>query len=482
MIDNSNENIRSSLTENEQVGNSIYSDITNNDNRCSSNENNNLMADEDIMVKEDQSSEEERISFFGIFSDSKFCSIINLIASAIGGGCFNFPSILSQIGLPLTGIIYIFVSVCIYYIVDLLRNFIVDTKFFSFAGMTFETLGKNWLLIYTFCSLVFYLSVEINYLSLIYSITSKSIDFHNNNEILLNIIYFFITIPVEIFICSYISKIKRIHLFSLLSCLLFIIILLIILLQGFINIVKGPGDKLHHDKIISPNINNKSEYFFEIMSFIVEFLYGYSYNSSYPTLLSNLKPLDNRTTKIVHNISFIFIFLSYFIITFFGFFLKTSMYDILLINDNKDQNEISKGALTTLFRIFLCLFLFSVIPIRYIVIKDDVNSVFTNFKFKENLILVFVCIIFCNLIAYLTSESIIKFNIATNFTELFGGIFGVIISFILPAINYAAANGKRKFRSIIGYILSAIFLIIGLLSVGYSIYGLYIKNDFKNKN
>ena len=474
MFDNSNENGRSSINENEQIGDSIYSEFTNN--RNSSSENINLITDDDIMIKEDQSSEEGRISFFGIFSDSKFCSIINLIASATGAGCLNFPTILSHIGLPLTVTIYLFVSICIYYIVDLLRNFIVDTKFFSFAGMTYHTLGKNWLLIYTICSFIFYLSVEINYLSLIYTITSKSIDFSNNNEILLNIMYFFFTITIEIFICSFISKIKRIHLFSLLSCLLFIIIVFILIIQGIINIVKGPGNKLDYNILINPKINNKWEYFFEIMSFIIEFLYGYCYNSSYPTLLSNLKPLDHRTTKIVHKASFIFIFSSYLLITFFGFFLKVSMSDILFLEDDNP----SKGVLTTIFRIILCLFLFSVIPIRFIVIRDDVNSLFTNFKFKENIILVCVCIIFCNLIAYLTSESIIKFNMVTNFTQLFGGIFGVIISFILPTINYAAANGKRKIKSIIGYLLSLIFLIIGLLSVGNSIYGLFIKNDYDN--
>ena len=134
MFDNSNENGRSSINENEQIGDSIYSEFTNN--RNSSSENINLITDDDIMIKEDQSSEEGRISFFGIFSDSKFCSIINLIASATGAGCLNFPTILSHIGLPLTVTIYLFVSICIYYIVDLLRNFIVDTKFFSFAGMT----------------------------------------------------------------------------------------------------------------------------------------------------------------------------------------------------------------------------------------------------------------------------------------------------------------------------------------------------------
>ena len=133
--------------------------------------------DDDLMIKESQSDEEPRVSFFGIFSDSKFSAIINLTTSAIGAGCLNFPIILINIGLPLTTIIFLFVSICVYYSVDLLRSFVVDTKFFSFALMTNEILGKNWLVIYVICSLAFYLSVEINYLSIIYTVISKTVGF-----------------------------------------------------------------------------------------------------------------------------------------------------------------------------------------------------------------------------------------------------------------------------------------------------------------
>ena len=70
----------------------------------------------------------------------------------------------------------------------------------------------------------------------------------------------------------------------------------------------------------------------------------------------------------------------------------------------------------------------------------------------------------------------------TVFLKLFGGIFGVIISFALPVVNYIGANGKTKVKSIIGYILTGIFSVIGLLSVGYSIYGLLIQNKYDNND
>jgi hypothetical protein len=35
-------------------------------------------------------------------------------------------------------------------------------------------------------------------------------------------------------------------------------------------------------------------------------------------------------------------------------------------------------------------------------------------------------------------------------------------------------------KSILGYILTILFSIIGLLSVGHSIHGIFIQNDFEN--
>ena len=432
--------------------------------------------DDDLMIKESQSDKEPRISFFGIFSDSKFSAIINLTTSAIGAGCLNFPIILISIGLPLTIIIFLFVSICEYYSVDLLRSFVVDTKFFSFALMTNEILGKNWLVIYVICSLAFYLSVEINYLSIIYTIISKTIGFSGKNEIFINIIYFVTTILIEIFICSYISKIRKIHLFSLISSLFFIIILLIIVIQGSINF----NDKLDHD-FINPSVTNKEEYILELMSFIIEFLYGFCYHSSYPTLLSNLKHVDDESTKTVNIISFIFISISYLLITFFGFFLKVPMSEILFIKNTSSKHN---STFIIIFRIIICLFLFSVVPLRFVVLRDNYSSLINRYKkidFIPDLIAVSISLLFCNLVVYLTNESIISFNIALNFIQIFGGVFGVIISFVLPVINYIGANGKRKIKSIFGIILSVIFIIIGILSVIYSIYGLKIRNEYDNE-
>ena len=428
--------------------------------------------EDDLMIKETEISDEPRISYCGIFSDSQFSAIINLTSSTIGGGCLNFPSIITDLGLPLTLIIFLFVTASVFYTIDLLRHFVVDTKFFSFALMTNEILGKRWLKIYAICSLIFYISIEINNLYMIYTILTQMIELKEAQDILwFNIFFFAFSMIIEIFMCSYISKIKRIHLFSFISSILFMIVLIIIIIEGAKNIILGT-DKLKKDRLISPPIDDKSEHFFRIMTHIIEFLYGYSYHSSYPTLLKNLRIVDDQNTKEVHYLSFLFVFFTYFLITFFGFFTIHPVSDLI-------ETKVGQKILVIIiFRIILCLFLMSVVPLRFIVIRDNYYSLLkrneTNRKisFRRDLLYVTLILLLCNIIVYLTNESIITFNFGIYCIRLFGGIFGVIIGFVLPVINYIGANGKRKVKSIIGYILTGIFCVIGILSVAYSLYGI----------
>ena len=436
--------------------------------------------DDDFMIKEMEVVKESRVSYFGIYSDTKFSAIINLTSSAIGGGCLNFPAIITSIGLPLTIVIFLFVSLSIYYTINLLRYFVVDTKLFSFALMTNEILGKKWLKIYAICSLIFYISIEIHYLDMIYTIVSQMIVLNGEYEPILNLAYFAISITIEIFICSYIAKTKRTHLFSLISSFFFIIVLIIIIMQGIKNLISG---KRHFEKeiLFGDQIENKMQFCLRIMTFIIEYLYGYSYHSSYPTLLKNLRIVDDQNTKIVNIISFIYIFITYFLVTFFGYF---TIHPVSAIIEKPIGQKI---VVIIIFRIVLCLFILSVIPLRFIVIRDNYSSLIRRnerkkkISFKRDLIHVIIILLFCNLIVFLKTRAIIFLNNGMTIITIFGGIFGVIIGFILPVINYIGANGKTKVKSIIGYVLAGIFSVIGLLSVGYSIFEqINLNNKTKN--
>ena len=85
-----------------------------------------IFQNDEILIHSD-----EKISFLGISNDSQLSIIINIVCSAIGGSCFNFPFIIEKLGLPLTLVIFILVMISVYYTIDLLRSFIIDTKYFS---------------------------------------------------------------------------------------------------------------------------------------------------------------------------------------------------------------------------------------------------------------------------------------------------------------------------------------------------------------
>ena len=94
--------------------------------------------------------------------------------------------------------------------------------------------------------------------------------------------------------------------------------------------------------------------------------------------------------------------------------------------------------------------------------------------FKELIIVGFFMII-CNILVFIVSEFEEKLEELQikNMIQAFGGMFGVIITFCLPVINYVAVNGKYKIRSLIGYVILAMFVLIGILSTCHSFYQIF---------
>lgn len=428
--------------------------------------------------------------YCGIQGDSELSVVLNIVASAIGGGCFNFAFILYQIGLPLFLLLFLFVTGSIYYSFDLLRSFVVDTKFFSLGLMTYRTIGEGWLKIYSISSFIYYSIVEINYLSLIYSYLIEIIKYFLNTytdylvddnyadkrKINLKVSYLGITILFEIFLCLYINKVEKLHLLSLLSVLSFFIILICLIFESVSNYMTGVVEKKFETNFISPHINNK----FAVFSYLVEFIYGYSYHSPYPTLIGNLQNVNYTNSSKVHLISFLMIAFSYLIISFFGYLSIQDVPQILFIIDNKKEDSDTK---IIIFKCILCLFLFSLIPIRFIVIRENYSSLIRkrNLSCCFEFLIVTSCITVYNAIVFFINEIKEGFSsiFISGFIQLFGGIFGVFIGFLLPVVNYASINGTQKIRSIMGYIVFGIFSIIGTVSVCYSIFQIFFYNEQK---
>ena len=162
-------------------------------------------------------------------------SIINLVAGALGGGVFSFPSILCNIGIFNGIICFIFVSFSVYFSLDLLRRFVVDTKYYSYASITNATLGYFWLVTYAVSSFIVYMLSVSSYLKTLYANTKSIIPGLKDNGVA-DFFYYFITYIIELVLCIITSNLSKIYIMSTICFFLFFIILIKIVIEGIYNI------------------------------------------------------------------------------------------------------------------------------------------------------------------------------------------------------------------------------------------------------
>ena len=458
------------------------SNISDNDDEINQSSHENIVYQtEDYNVNNSRSSNNElTISYFGIKGNSILGGILNISASTIGAGCLSFPWIVSNLGLLNSLFLFSIVTICIYFSIDLLRRFVVDTKYFSFSLMTERILGKKWLMVYSISSFIYYLSININYLDLLYCLFRSLFVKHTT---FFGFIYLLVTCSIEIFLCLYTSKTSKIHLFSIITMFAFTLILLVTIIEGthsfFKNNYKNP--KFSKKNLLNPSEDQSGwQSFFMSITATIKYIYGYSYHSSFPTLLGNLKNISDVTSMKVHKISFLIICGSYIIISFFGYLIN-DIVPKLLYRGYEDSNENFK--FSVVLKIIIFVFLFSLIPSRYITIRDGYTSLIGQKKltYKIDLLITTLSIILSNGIIFLSEEVInderFELDIFAVFVYFFGGLFGAIICFGLPVINYAAINGKKKLKSIIGYSITGVFMVVGLFSFGYSFYEMFIYKE-----
>jgi amino acid permease len=431
---------------------------------------------DNIIFQEDSSENKNNKTNKG-GSDSELTCILNIIVSTIGAGSYSLPYVMYQGGIIVSLLLLIFVSLASYYSLDLLRSFVVDTKFFSFALMTETILGPKWLKTYAFCSFTLYTAIEVGYLRSIYIYTKGMINFKSHFAIFF---YFVISAIIEIIVCINGTKIANLRYLSIIiiSCFSLMIVSLIIVsvaanIFGKVKEKKFTIDNLFFPRIDPPTSLNKM---FNMSLYIMIYNFCYSYHGTFPTILGNLKGVTQSTTKRVHFISFTCVFLAYFLITIFGYILTDDVPNELF----QDNDDLFQGIWATLrnpFRFILIFFLLFLLPIRFIVLRDNYITLIGKKKMtpkKENIIIIIFTII-CNILGFGVTkfEEGLKELQIKNMLQAFGGMFGVIISFCLPVVNYVSINGKRKLKAIIGYVILGLFVWIGIFSTGHSFYYIF---------
>lgn len=437
---------------------------------------NDIQETNDNIIFQDDSSESKERKTINKGVDNEFSCILNIVVSAIGGGSFAMPFIVYQGGIIVSLLIFIFVTFSVFYSVDLLRSFVVDTKYFSFALMTETILGPKWLKVYAFCSFTIYTSMEVSYLTSIFMYV-KGI--HGLISPFSIILYFVISTIIEIIICLNITRIPNLRCLSITTMFCYIIMLISLIIVSIIANATGEvSGKFTNDRLFFPDINPDTfmNKLFLMSSYVMVYTFGYSYHSTFPTLIGTLKGVTHPNTKKVHYISFGIICLSYLLISIFGYLLSNNV-PTEIFQDNDDLVKGVWSSLRTPFKYILIIFLLFLIPVRFIVLRDNYITLIGKKKmtFFKELIIVGIFIIICNILVFTVSkfeEKLEELQIK-NMIQAFGGMFGVIITFCLPVINYVAVNGKYKIRSLIGYVILAMFVLIGILSTCHSFYQIF---------
>lgn len=413
-------------------------------------------------LKNPEEEEKANCTLFSFDLNGWFC-IINIIMGALGTGAFSYPSIVYTIGVFNSVICFIFISISIYFTLDLLRRFVVDTKLYSYGAITQETLGYFWLVAYAISSFIVYMMSISSYLKILYNTTRAVIPGIEDNNVA-KFFYYFITYLIEVVLCMFTSNLSKISYLSLIAFCIFLIVLIRTIIESIINMSTENEGFDYITAFTIKDGDDSWEKFLSLISKINDFTFGFIGHSTFPTLLNTYKnSTDDEKTRKINKTHLIILCTIYGLFTLFGLFC---------LNKNYPQNlflnkETLENFWEYLFYILIMIYLITLVPIRFIIIRDNYLSVMKKdfLPGKYEILMTASCLLINNLITCFLSDGIIK----TTFNQIFSGILGVFMCFILPVINYVKIKGKTKIRSIIGYIVAIIFLLIGIFSIIFSI-------------
>jgi hypothetical protein len=255
---------------------------------------------------------------------------------------------------------------------------------------------------------------------------------------------------------------STLHYLSLIVVFSFLIVIIFLIAKTIISIKNNKFKSFSLFTLENGNNKNNWESFLFIMAKIIEFFYGYIYHSCLPTLLSGLSAINNDTTKKVHNISFSILVIIYFLISVFGCsFWDKNSYFIL-----EKNNESDNSVLEVILRCILILIFITLIPIRYIIIRDNYTILIgQELSLLFEILITSICLIINNVIVGFAGNSK---NFISKLIHYFGGALGVFICFVLPVIIFISINGKTQLKAILGYIIAFVFVLIGFFSIFYN--------------
>lgn len=125
-----------------------------------------------------------------------------------------------------------------------------------------------------------------------------------------------------------------------------------------------------------------------------------------------------------------------------------------IINTKKNYDE-GNDYVMLVVNIFLIICLLCLLPIRWNILRDSLKTIMKveEISMPINISVTIIALILMNVIVYFISF--------TDVISFIGGLFTVMICYFIPLFDYIAVSGKKRWQSVIGYVILGIFFLIG---------------------
>ena len=418
-------------------------------------------------INEEQRTFKER--WFGPLTEGGVrVSTMTATAMTFGTGCMTFPYIIGQVGVVPGVVIFLLVSFSMLYTLDLLLKGSLNANTFNFGELTQKSLNNGGFIVYNVSTIIFLIGAVMTYQLTSYQffmdifaqyfyIQGQLLPLKWRYAIIITVSCFVIQVPL----CLY-EKMSRLKYTPIIATCAIIIIMLIIFIVFLFHIDFSSDDiKWFIGEGLNGDFWSKISV---ITNAFVVFMFGYLNHNGFLLVMKNLQnPTEKRTTKVMRR-SFWIEFIVYFVLALSGYFLTPSNTNEMFLNT---RLRVSGTALEYYFgvaKVIMVLCLQSLIPLRWSLLKESLFSFFKDNQINKtaDTIITVVMLIIMN-------YSLLFVDNVVNIIGFVGGIFGVLVCYFIPLFIYIGIFGKKKVKSIIGYILLIFFGIIGVISTIFSL-------------
>lgn len=396
--------------------------------------------------------------YFGpIKGGSLRASIMAMASLTFGGGCLSFPYAIAKSGPILGLIIFILVALVSYWTLKILFINGIKTNNMNYNDIAEIAGGKFLRKITNISNVIITLGLIISYQYIINCFCLQVLNYffgtncETTNKII-SLVVCCILFQIPLSTMRNISDLQYIGITGTIS----------IVLAVFVIILESPfyfDQFMKSDKSIElfpPNEGLKYGW----IDTVGIFLFGFSSHSGIFQIFKELNRPGRRRCNKVLNRSFILEFVLYLMLSLAGFF--STFYDspdIFLKRKNLDS--FPNDPIIIIVKMLLILTMNSCMALNYNILREAIEDIGDNnqpYTKKVDILIVICVYVFTNIITFFL-------NNAGTLLSFLGGLFTLIICFVVPIMSDIKVDSENKSlsRKYFNYVMLFILIIIGLI-------------------